>query len=108
MNADVIMQIVRDSELIPDENWGCTGGFVCRRIDDEYRINPIGQHVLMHPGIECKLGVTRGSYHSPNGREPMEAIRIEKPRLKEYLDLTYEELEYLFDWPNCSRKDFTD
>ncbi len=104
MNRKILIQILEESQKIPDKSlnfntWLCVE-------DGKLMMCPIGQHILNHPELTGKLEV-KSDAKSYDGHHKM-AWDVKIVLLSEYLDISYEATEHLFSNPCLNRDEFVE
>ena len=126
MNKQVIMQIIRESEEIPDSQFRCGCGYTrrskCSHSGGWISYGPLGHHILKHPEIKELLDAIIKSEeypYSPTISEMLKSdqksftvsqewLTLDSSKLEKYLGLGYEHVQCLFYSSRFTRKEFID
>lgn len=126
MNKQVIMQIVKESEEIPDPKLSFGSLYTkrsrCPHLEASVSYGPLGHHIIKHPEIRKLLGAKMKfeEYpYAPTVSEMMKSkeksftvrqewLTLDGSKLEEYLDLRYEHVGCLFYNSRFTRKEFVD
>lgn len=127
MNAQVIMQIVKESEEIPDPKLSFGSLYTQRSHSPHHEkhisCGPLGHHIIKHPEIskllDARMKLDEYPY-SPltiseilkSGKKSstirQEWLTLNGSKLEKYLGLGYEHVQCLFYNSNFTRKEFVD
>lgn len=128
MNAQIIMQIVKESEEISDSQLSFGSLYTKRsnsnnpELGEHVSYGPIGHHVLKHPEIGKLLGAKIKSEEYPYAPTVSEMMKSDKKsfttkqewltldgsKLEKYLGLGYEHVECLFYNSRFTKEQFVD
>lgn len=104
MNKDIIMQIAMEATEIPDGKF--QPGYIYRVEDGKEFIGPIGHHILKHHELISVLDVKTDAYS--NKSFSTKDMSVNRYKLGQYLGLSEQEVEFLFQGFNTSKAELVD
>jgi len=93
MNKQLIRKILEESRQIPDEQLDFSCWYL--RKGDKISKCPIGNHILLHEELINILKVKTNGIKPING-EYQTSFDVSVSELAKYLDISYEEADYIF------------